>query len=109
MSIWKSPAIQPDVFRPHLIIVVYEAIGHTELMLSTQYAARTADRYVNRWCYLDDLIATADRAERLQDKFNIAWVALGILTEKTAEPIAASFAKKIIEKIRESDNQKDSK
>lgn len=109
MTLWKTPAIQPDVFRSHLIIVDYEALGHTELMLSTQYASLTADRYVNRWCYLDDLMAAADRAERLQDKFDTAWVALKILTEKTAEPIAASFAKSILEKIRESDNQKDSK
>lgn len=66
MSIWKTPDIQPDVFRSHHIIVDYEAKGHTEPMLSTEYAERTADRYVNRWCYLDELITAADRAERLE-------------------------------------------
>lgn len=70
MTLWKTPDIQPDVFRSHHIIVDYEAGGHTEPMLSTEYADKTADRYVNRWCYLDDLIAAADRAEQLQAEFD---------------------------------------
>lgn len=98
MSIWKTPDAKPDVFKPHRILVIYEAHDEPELMFSPQYDTLTDHRYVNRWCYLDDLMAAADRAERLQDKFDTAWVALKILTEKTAEPIAASFAKSILEK-----------
>lgn len=66
MTLWKTPNIKPDMFRSHHIIVDYEAKGHTEPMLSTEYAELTADRYVNRWCYLDELLAQADKAEQLQ-------------------------------------------
>ena len=71
-SIWKTPDIKPDVFKPHIIMVVYEAHDEAELMLSTQYEAYTADRYINRWCYLDELIAQADKAERLQKAVDLA-------------------------------------
>ena len=65
-SIWKTPDQKPDVFKPYTIMVVYEAHDEAELMLSTQYEAYTADRYINRWCYLDELLAQTDKAERLQ-------------------------------------------
>lgn len=65
-SIWKTLDQKPDVFKPHTIMVVYEAHDEAELMLSTQYEAYTADRYINRWCYLDELLAQADKAERLE-------------------------------------------
>ena len=69
-SIWKTPDQKPDVFKPHTIMVVYEAHDEAELMLSTQYETYTSDRYINRWCYLDDLIAQADKAERLEKQLN---------------------------------------
>jgi hypothetical protein len=65
-SIWKMPVENPDMFRGHRILVIYEAHDEPELMLSTEYVALTADRYVNRWCYWDEFIAQADKAERLQ-------------------------------------------
>lgn len=71
-TIWKTPDQKPDVFKPHTIMVVYEAHDEAELMLSTQYEAYTADRYINRWCYLDDLLAQADKAERLQKAVDLA-------------------------------------
>ena len=69
-SIWKTPDQKPDVFKPHTIMVVYEAHDEAELMLSTQYESYTADRYINRWCYLDELLAQADKAERLQKEID---------------------------------------
>ena len=68
MSIWKTPDQKPDGFKPHRILVIYEAHDEPELMFSPQYDTLTDHRYVNRWCYLDDLIAQADKAERLQAK-----------------------------------------
>ena len=65
-SIWKMPDQKPDIFQAHRVLVIYEAHDEPELMLSTQYEAYTTDRYINRWCYLDTLIAQADKAERLQ-------------------------------------------
>ncbi len=66
MTLWKTPDVKPDIFRPHRILVIYEAHDEPELMFSAEYAALTADRYVNRWCYWDEFIAAADRAEQLQ-------------------------------------------
>ena len=70
MSIWKTPDVKPDIFRPHRILVIYEAHDEPELMFSAEYAALTADRYVNRWCYWDEFIAAADRVERMQVEFD---------------------------------------
>ena len=80
-SIWKKPDQKPDVFKPHTIMVVYEAHDEAELMLSTQYEAYTADRYTNRWCYFDELLAQADKAERLQKAVDYALQVLDNLTE----------------------------
>lgn len=65
-SIWKTADQKPDVFKAHRILVIYEAHDEPELMLSTEYAALTANRYVSRWCYWDEFIAQADKAERLE-------------------------------------------
>ena len=65
-SIWKMPDQKPDIFQAHRVLVIYEAHDEPELMLSTQYEAYTADRYINRWCYWDEFIAQADNAERLE-------------------------------------------
>ena len=80
-SIWKTPDQKPDVFKPYTIMVVYEAHDETELMLSTQYEAYTADRYINRWCYLDELLAQANKAERLQKAVDLAVDALKEIDE----------------------------
>ena len=72
MTLWKTPDIKPDVFRSHRILVIYEAHDEPELMLSTEYVAFTADRYVNRWCYWDEFIAQADKAKRLQKAVDLA-------------------------------------
>lgn len=63
-SIWKTPYQKPDVFKPHRILVIYEAHDEPELMFSPQYDTLTDHRYVNRWCYWDEFIAQADKAER---------------------------------------------
>jgi hypothetical protein len=65
-SIWKTPEQKPDVFKPHRILVIYEAHDEPELMFSPQYDTLADHRYVNRWCYWDEFIAQADKAERLQ-------------------------------------------
>ena len=80
-SIWKTPDQKPDVFEPHTIMVVYEAHDEAELMLSTQYESYTADRYINRWCYLDELITQAGKAERLQKAVDYALQVLDNLSE----------------------------
>lgn len=83
-SIWKTPYQKPDVFKPYIIMVVYEAHDEAELILSTQYEAYAADRYINRWCYLDDLIAQADKAERLQKGIDLLFRQASVWSWQTA-------------------------
>lgn len=71
-SIWKTPDQKPDGFKPHRILVIYEAHDEPELMFSPQYDTLTDHRYVNRWCYWDEFIAQADKAERLQNAVDLA-------------------------------------
>lgn len=80
-SIWKTPDQKPDVFKPHRILVIYEAHDEPELMFSPQYDTLTDHRYVNRWCYWDEFIAQADKAERLQKAVDYALQVLDNLTE----------------------------
>lgn len=55
-NIWHIPNFIPDPFKSHPIIVIYEAGGEIEQMMSNEYRTRVGDRYVNRWCYVDDLL-----------------------------------------------------
>ena len=91
-SIWKKPDQKPDVFKPHLVLVIYEAHDEPELMLSTQYEAYTADRYINRWCYWDEFIAQAYKAVRLQKAVDIANEALKYARQRGLDNTATLFA-----------------
>ena len=71
-SIWHKPDQKPDVYKPYTFMVVYEAHDEAELMLSTQYEAYTADRYINRWCYLDDMLALEGELERTRKALDVA-------------------------------------
>lgn len=95
-SIWKMPDQKPDLFKPHTIMVVYEAHDEAELMLSTQYEAYTADRYINRWCYLDELLAQADKAERLQKAVDYALQVLDDVIEIGGIDLAIMKIKQLI-------------
>lgn len=63
-SIWHNPPQTPDVFKSHPIIVVYEAGDQIEQMDSKEYSDLVGERYVNRWCYVDDLIKENDRTRK---------------------------------------------
>ncbi len=60
-DIWHNPPQTPDVFKSHPIIVVYEAGDQIEQMDSKEYSDLVGERYVNRWCYVDELIKENDR------------------------------------------------
>ena len=64
ISVWHTPPANPDVFKAHPIIVVYEAGDQIEQMYSTEYAERTKDRYVNRWCYTDEIIKLTQKEQQ---------------------------------------------
>lgn len=59
-NIWHTPPQTPDVFKSHPIIVVYEAGNQIEQMDSKEYSDLVGERYVNRWCYVDELIKVSD-------------------------------------------------
>lgn len=59
-DIWHNPPQTPDVFKSHPIIVIYEAGDQIEQMDSTEYSDLVGERYVNRWCYVDELIKEND-------------------------------------------------
>lgn len=63
-DIWHTPTQTPDVFKPHPIIVIYEAGDEIEQMDSTEYSDLVGERYVNRWCYVDDLIKENERTRK---------------------------------------------
>lgn len=63
-DIWHTPPQTPDVFKSHPIIVVYEAGDQIEQMDSKEYSDLVGERYVNRWCYVDELITDFDRTRK---------------------------------------------
>lgn len=66
-DIWHNPPQTPDVFKSHPIIVVYEAGDQIEQMDSKEYSDLVGERYVNRWCYVDELIKENDRTRKALD------------------------------------------
>lgn len=55
-NIWYTSIFIPDPFKAHPIIVIYEAGDEIEQMMSNEYRTRVGERYVNRWCYVNDLL-----------------------------------------------------
>ena len=76
-SIWKTPTVRPVKD----CIVVWQNPAHMSFTLP-----RTARKYMERyncerWATLDDLIAQADKAERLQKAVDYALQVLDNLSE----------------------------
>lgn len=67
-DIWHTPPQTPDVFKSHPIIVVYEAGDQIEQMDSKEYSDLVGERYVNRWCYVDELIKENKRIRKALDR-----------------------------------------
>lgn len=67
-DIWHTPPEQPDPFKSWNVLVVYEANDRKEMMYSTQFLHATDGMYINRWCYLDDLMALETENINLSDK-----------------------------------------
>ena len=76
-SIWKMPDQKPD--NDNDIICLVGALpfaGYYEKFNASYVEHTTGENYtpdeIDRWCYLDDLIAKADKAERLQKAVDLA-------------------------------------
>ena len=77
-SIWKKPTVRPVKD----CIVVWQNPAHMSFTLP-----RTAHKYIEkynceRWATLDDLIAQADKAERLQKAVDVAKDAIDVISLK---------------------------
>ena len=80
-SIWKMPDQKPD--NDNDIICLVGALpfaGYYEKFNASYVEHTTGENYtpdeIDRWCYLDDLIAQVEKAERLQKAVDIAVDAL---------------------------------
>ena len=71
-SIWKTPYQKPDIDKQILVI---NDFGYVI------YFGKCAVAPENKWCYVDEIIAQADKAERLQKAVDYALQVLDNLTE----------------------------
>ena len=85
-SIWKTPDQKPD--NDNDIICLVGALpfaGYYEKFNASYVEHTTSENYtpdeIDRWCYLDDLIAQADKAERLQKAVDYALHVLDNVSE----------------------------
>ena len=60
-SIWKKPDQKPDSRKQ---ILIYDGVDYSIEISHPEYWEDKG--LVEKWCYLNDLIAQADKAERLQ-------------------------------------------
>ena len=60
-SIWKKPDQKPDSRKQ---ILIYDGVDYSIEISHPEYWEDKG--LVEKWCYLSDLIAQADKAERLQ-------------------------------------------
>ena len=61
-SIWKMPDQKPDIDKQILVI---NDFGYVI------YFGKCAVAPENKWCYVDEIIAQADKAERLQKAVDV--------------------------------------
>lgn len=96
-NVWHKPPQTPDVFKSHPIIVVYEAGDQIEQMDSKEYSDLVGERYVNRWCYVDELIKENERTRKALDKAK--WWLNEIVESHRCTPISTAemALKEIIE------------
>lgn len=93
-DIWHVPPQTPDVFKSHPVIVIYEAGDQIEQMDSKEYGDLVGERYVSRWCYVDDLIKENERTRKALD------VAVDALQRIADAPIGyCMFAEEALEQI----------
>lgn len=71
-SIWKMQDVKPDIDKQILVI---NDFGYVI------YFGKCAVAPENKWCYVDEIIAQADKAERLQKAVDYALQVLDNLSE----------------------------
>ena len=82
-SIWKTKAIVPEENGKQILVKFQNNWWHTE-KITRRMMREWPDYYETgylEWCYLDDLIAQADKAERLQNAVDYALQVLHNVSE----------------------------
>lgn len=89
MSIWKTPAQQPDPTKE--ILVEYTSAKGTPYY-KVECGGINNMFHPKRWTYLSDLIAQVDKAERLQKAVDAAAEALKYARQRGLDNKATLFA-----------------
>ena len=74
-SIWKTPDQKPDIDKQ---IIIINDFGYVI------YFGKCAVAPGNKWCDIDDLIAQADKAERLQKGIDLLFRQASVWSWQTA-------------------------
>lgn len=99
-SIWKTPDVKPDGKDTYIAIT-------TDGLICDFVSPKMCDNSVDRWAYLTDIIAQADKAERLQKAVDIALFRLeNILMDEEIRirkrcQLATSYLEYDIERIKQ--------
>lgn len=82
MTLWETPDIKPK--NDNDIVCMVGALpftGYYEKSNDAYVEHATGENYapdeIDRWAYIDDLIAAADRAKRLQKAVGTALISIG--------------------------------
>lgn len=101
-NIWHTSIFIPDPFKAHPIIVIYEAGDEIEQMMSNEYRARVGERYVNRWCYVNDLL-NCEKALGVA----LDWLGQVATPEKCDDDLCREFTKRKLAEIKTALEQKE--
>ena len=82
-SIWKMPDQKPDIDKQILVKNDFDYII---------YFGKCAVAPENKWAYIDELLAKADKAERLQKAVDVAEEALKYARQRGLDNTATLFA-----------------
>ena len=96
-SIWKMQDVKPDIDKQILVI---NDFGYVI------YFGKYAVAPENKWCYVDDLIAQADKAKRLQKAVDLAVGALEEIAKREDNDVFFSnktTAEEALKKIQQKD------
>ena len=85
--IWKMPDQKPDSRKQ---ILIYDGVDYSIEISHPEYWEDKG--LVEKWCYLSDLVAQADKAERLQKAVDIAKEALKYARQRGLDNTATLFA-----------------
>lgn len=96
-SIWKKPDQKPDSRKQ---ILIYDGVDYSIEISHPEYWEDKG--LVEKWCYLSDLVAQADKAEQLQKAVDCALEELQRVAEdEDIDWLRAESARTTIDEIKQ--------